>query len=129
MSKTLLTRKDVPKYVQEIVTRLCLTTDYTEQDLPGYTFKLYGKWRVGYENQLRGDCQKLIDWCRSYFADAYIVSEHFWMTDVPHESNGFAGDKHHKQKAYRQGYRNYIKIVITDPVANRFEKDKYYRGE
>lgn len=128
MSKTLLGTADVPQYIREIVARLRLTTDYTANDIPGYTFKLYGKWKVGYESQLRSDCQKLIEWCHRYYADAYMVSEHFWMTDVPNGSSGFSGDKYHKQKAYRQGYRNYMKIVITDPVANRFEKDNFYRG-
>ena len=36
MSKTLLTTADVPKYIKEIVARLKLTTDYAENDIPGY---------------------------------------------------------------------------------------------
>ena len=128
MSKTMLTQADVPKYIREIVSRLHQTTDYADNDLPGSTFKLYGKWTVGYANQLSSDCEKLLNWCKRWHADAYIVSEHFWMTDVPNTPGYFSpGNKWHRRKAYRDGFRNYIKVVITDPVAHRFEKDGYYR--
>ena len=129
MSKTMLTTADVPKYIKEIVSRLHLTTDYAESDIPGYTFKLYGKWKVGYKSQLQSDCEKLLAWCKRWYADAYVVSEHFWWTDVEKTPGGFPGDKWHKQKAFREGYRNYIKVIITDPVAHRFEKDGYYRED
>ena len=128
MSKTVLTVADVPKYIKEIVSRLRLTADYAEGDLPGYTFKLYGKHKVGYEEQLQGDCEKLLAWCKRWYADAYIVSEHFWYTDVP-EPYEHSSTRAHRQKAYRLRYRNYIKVIITDPVAHRFEKDGYYREE
>lgn len=126
MGKTCLTTADVPKYIREIVARLQLTTDYAENDIPGYTFKLYGKWKIGYESQLQSDCEKLLAWCKRYYADAYIVSNHFWHTDVP-APHDFRGDLAHQRRAYELGYRNYIKVVITDPVAHRFEKDNYYR--
>jgi len=126
MSKTILTTSDVPKYIKEIVPRLNQTTDYAENDLPGYTFKLYGRHKIGYEDQLTSDCEKLLAWCKRYYADAYIASEHFWRTDVP-APNRFGLDHAHKRRAYETGYRNYIKVVITDPVAHRFEKDGYYR--
>lgn len=128
MSRTLLTTADVPKYVREIVTRLHLTTTYAENDIPGYTFNLFGKYKIGYENQLQSDCEKLIAWCKRYYADAYVVSEHYWYTDVP-AANEYRGDRSHRRRAYEMGYRNYIKLVITDPVAHRFEKDGYYRKE
>lgn len=127
MSKTLILKEDVPQYIRDIVSRLHLTTDYAETDIPGYTFKLYGNWRVGYESQLQSDCEKLIAWCKRYYADAYVASTHFWWEDVPHSANSCGGDKWHKAKAYRDGYRNYIKVIIADPVAYRFEKDGYYR--
>lgn len=125
MSKTSLATADVPKYIREIVARLHLTTDYAGSDLAGYTFKLYGKWRVGYENQLESDCEKLIAWCKRYYADAYVAEKHFWYNEI--EMGPFAMLKQKMKKAYRIGYRNYIKVIITDPVAHRFEKDGYYR--
>lgn len=127
MSKTLLTTADVPQYIQGIVSRLRPTTDYVDGDLPGYTFKLYGKWKIGYESQLQSDCEKLVNWCKRYFADAYASTEHFWWAEIEKTPSGFIGDKAHKRKAYQAGFRNYIKVVITDPVAHRFEKDGYYR--
>ena len=126
MSKTMLTTADVPKYVKEIVPRLKLTTDYAENDLPGYTFKLYGKHKIGYEEQLMSDCEKLLNWCKRYYADACVASKHFWYTDVP-APHDFSGTRSHQRRAYELGYRNYIKVIITDPVAYRFEKDGYYR--
>lgn len=126
MSKTMLTTADVPKYIKEIVPRLRLTADYAEGDIPGYTFKLYGKHKIGYEDQLQSNCEKLLAWCKRWYADAYIASEHFWYTDVPAPTR-FPGDQSHRRRAYEMGYRNYIKVVITDPVAHRFEKDGYYR--
>lgn len=127
MSKTMLTTADVPKYIREIASRLRLTSDYSEGDLPGYTFKLYGKHKIGYEDQLSRDCEKLIEWCKRYYSDAHIVSEHFWWDAVEKLPYGLFADKAHRQKAYRAGVRNYIKIVITDPVAHRFKKDNFYR--
>ena len=126
MSKTMLTTADVPKYIKEIVTRLKPTTDYEENDLPGYTFKLYGKYKVGHENMLVNECAKLLNWCKRYCADAYVASNHFWYADVP-APHAFRGDLAHQRRAYELGYRNYIKVIITDPVAHRFEKDGYYR--
>lgn len=126
MNKTMLTTADVPKYIKEIVSRLHLTTDYAENDLPGYTFKLYGKHKVGYEDMLANECEKLLNWCKRWYADAYVASEHFWYTDVP-APHDFGCDRSHRRKAYELGHRNYIKVIITDPVAHRFEKDNYYR--
>lgn len=124
----LLTTADVPKYIREIVSRLRLSMDYAEGDNPGYTFKLYGKHKIGYEDQLVSDCEKLIKWCQSWYADAYIVSEHFWWNAVEQVPGGLFADKAHRRKAYRAGVRNYIKVVITDPVAHRFEKDGFYKN-
>ena len=56
-----------------------------------------------------------------------VVQEHFWIDDVAKPSGAFSGDKSHQRKAYREGFRNYISVVITDPVAYRFEKDNFYR--
>lgn len=127
MSKTMLMTDDVPKYIREIVSRLRLTTNYGQQDMPGYTFLLYGRHKVGYEDQLESDCEKLLNWCKRYYADAYITEKHFWWDDVPNPVDFGAGNKYQRRKAYRDGFRNYIKLVITDPVAYRFEKDNYYR--
>ena len=127
MSKTLLKTEDVPAYVREMVPYLRLTTNYKDGDIPGYTFELYGKYKIGYEDQLLVNCKKLIAWCRRYYAEAYIVSKHFWWSEVVPSCSDDFYTREHRRKAYRDGFRNHIKIVITDPVAHRFEKDGYYR--
>lgn len=129
MSKTLITTNDVPQYIRDIVKNLRLSVSEPEETaLPGYTFRLYGNHKVGYESQLSTNCEKLLDWCHRYYADAYVVQQHFWFDDVAKPGSSFAGgDKCHQRKAYREGFRNYISVVITDPVAYRFEKDGYYR--
>lgn len=127
MSKTLLTTADVPAYIREIVKRLRPVTDFQENDIPGYTFKLYGRYKLGYENQLKTDCEKLLAWCRRYYADAYVLSVHAWWKDVEPCGGDYRGTHSHKMKAYREGFQNHIKVVITDPVARRFEEDNYYK--
>ena len=129
MSKTLITTNDVPQYIRDIVKNLRLSVSEPEETaLPGYTFRLYGNHKVGYESQLSTTCEKLLAWCRRYYAEAYVVQQHFWFDDVAKPGSSFAGgDKCHQRKAYREGFRNYISVVITDPVAYRFEKDGYYR--
>lgn len=128
MSKTLITTADVPQYIRDIVKNLRPSVSEPEESaLPGYTFRLYGNHRVGYESQLDTNCEKLLDWCRRYYAEAYVVQRHFWFDDVAKPGGAFTGDKSHQRKAYREGFRNYISMVITDPVAYRFEKDGFYR--
>lgn len=127
MSKTLITTSDVPEYIRDIVKNLRLTTDYGEDDIPGYTFRLYGKYKIGYEGQLERNCEKLIAWCKRYYAGAYVISKHAWWKEVPVPGGALRGDITHRKKAYRDGFRNYIKLVITDPVARRFENDNFYR--
>lgn len=128
MSKTFITTNDVPQYIRDIVKNLRPSVfEPEEATLPGYTFRLYGNHRVGYESQLSTNCEKLLDWCRRYYADAYVVQRHFWIDDVEKPGGAYTGDKSHQRKAYRDGFRNYITVVITDPVAYRFEKDGFYR--
>lgn len=128
MSKTLITTNDVPQYIRDIVKNLRPSVSEPEETaLSGYTFRLYGSHKVGYESQLSTNCEKLLDWCRRYYADAYVVQRHFWFDDVAKPGGAYTGDKYHQRKAYREGFRNYIVVVITDPVAYRFEKDGYYR--
>lgn len=128
---SLLTTADVPKYIRGIASRLRETSPdrYTDDCVPGYTFDLYGKWKIGFENQLYSDCEKLLKWCQSWHAEAHVVSEHFWAAEVAMpQLYDVRGSRGHRQKAYREGYRNHIRIVITDPVAHRFERDGFYRN-
>lgn len=125
----LLTTADVPEYIRQIAKRLRPVSpeQYTEECVPGYTFDLYGQHKVGYESQLHAECEKLLKWANSWYADAHIVEERFWYQKVSLGEFEPFGGKTHQRRAYRQHYRNHIRIVITDPVAMRFENDGFYR--
>lgn len=129
----LLTREDVPKYIKEIVSHLQPVSGGEYADHPeyevGYTFRLYGKYKRGYENMITNDCEKLIKWANSWYADARVIEEHFWEKDCAVYSHGVYDYTRTMNAADRAHFRNYYVIVITDPVAHRFEKDGFYREE
>lgn len=127
----LLTTEDVPQYIKEIVKRLSpVQMEYSDADGNwwGYTFRLDAKWKCGYETQLESDCEKLLNWCRRWYAHAAVIKYMWWENEVStsteHESKGTYW---HRRKALREGFRNHVYVVISDPVAFRFEKDGYYR--
>lgn len=128
----LLTQNDVPQYIKEIVQRLCpVLIQFEDEDGNwwGYTFRLDAKWKCGYESQLQNDCKKLLKWCESWYAHAKLIKYMWWYNEVStsrkHELNG---TYQHQQKALREKWRNHAYLVISDPVANRFEKDNFYRA-
>ena len=126
MTTDLLTTEKVPQYIREIVSRLRYEPSHNPE--PGYTFNLYGKWKIGYEEQLKRDAEKLIAWAEKHYAESYIVKEHWWYEEVPLVNEyEFKGTKNHRARASKQGYRNHITLVITDPVARIFEKDGFYK--
>lgn len=127
----LLTQNDVPKYIKEIVKRLRpVQIEYVDRNGNwwGYTYRLDAKWKCGYESQLEKDCEKLIAWCESWYAYAKVIRYMWWSKEVAttHVYDD-RGTKYHKRKALREGWRNHVYLVISDPVANRFEKDLYYK--
>lgn len=134
----LLTSQDVPKYIKEIVSRLYELKgkelaeyyenhSYSTDDTPGYVFKLYGRRKIGAEIGSSQDVEKLIKWARSWYAEAELKEEHLWYNDVKHGEYDYRGTKTHKAKAYRENFRNYWILVISDPVCLRFERDNFYR--
>ena len=121
----LLTRQDVPKYIQNIVSRLQpVLVDFKDEDGDwwGYTFKLNAKWKCGYESQFLDDCTKLIRWCEGWYAHAKLIEYKLWYDEFGYMRAGI-------QRALKSGWRNHAYIVISDPVANRFEKDGFYRAQ
>lgn len=127
----LLTKNDVPQYIKEIVKRLHpVLMEYEDENGNwwGYVFRLNAKWKCGYETQLENDCEKLLKWCKSWYAHAKLINYKWWYnevnTSIEHE---FKGTHWHKKKALREGWRNHAFLVISDPVAGRFEKDGFYR--
>ena len=128
----LLTTQDVPQYIREIVSRLhpvLMEYEDEEGNWWGYTFRLDAKWKCGYESQLKSDCEKLLKWCKSWYAYAKVIRYAWWYTDVSTSTeHEYRGTKWHKAKALREGWRNHVYIVVSDPVAHRWEKDGYYRS-
>ena len=94
----------------------------------GYTFRLDAKWKCGYEPQLKNDCEKLLKWCESWQAHAKLINYMWWYNEVkPSNEYDFKCTRDHQRKALREGWRNHAYLVISDPVANRFEKDGFYK--
>lgn len=128
----LLTQNDVPQYIKEIVQRLHpVLMEFEDEDGNwwGYTFRLDAKWKCGYESQLQNDCEKLLKWCESWYAHAKVIRYGWWHNEVKTSGDYYPkGTKGHKRKALREGFRNHVYLVISDPVANRFEKDGFYKN-
>lgn len=127
----LLTRDDVPQYIRDIVKRLQpVLMEYEDEDGNwwGYIYRLDAKWKCGYESQLVSDCEKLVNWCSRWYAQAKVISYHWWHDEVekPKECD-MAGTYSHMRKAWRNGFINHAFLVISDPAALRFEKDRYYK--
>lgn len=123
----LLTSKDVPNYIRDIARRLepvmLSYQDKEGNEWFGYVFKLNAKWRCGYESQLEKDAERLVKWCKGWYAHSEIIKYRFWYDAFPHKVSG--DWKARKRKAWKCGFRNSVLLVISDPVAYRFEKDGY----
>lgn len=122
MSRELMSQTDIPKYIMELLPRLKPTVIEQENGIVGYTWRLYGLRKVGGIRTLQTEAEKLVKFAKRYYAESYIVKEHMYYDDVPYQQ--FKGTKWHIQKAHRDGFHNYITIVITDPVAKQLEKAK-----
>ena len=129
----LLTRDDVPQYIREIAQRLCpVLMEFEDEDGNwwGYTFRLDARWKCGYESQLKNDCEKLLKWCESWHAHVKLINYMWWYNEVSTSNeHDFEGTSWHRRKALRKGWRNHAYLVISDPVAHRFEKDGFYHNE
>ncbi len=115
MSRTNMDLSDLPKHIKEIIPRLHLSK--TKE----YTWELYGKHKCGYESQLENEAIELVNFAKRFYADAGIVKTHFWYEVY---SDNELSVKTRRNKAYQQGFHNYIELRITDPVARIFEKEK-----
>lgn len=126
-------KKYFPNYVMEMIPRLrCELPEREDIDNPiepwsyqagrvkgdmfGYGWRLYGKNRCGGEIGLMNEAKRLVKFAKRKYAEAYIVRPHFWNAKYNTRS-----------VAYKHGHRNYVYLVITDPVALRIEREK--KGE
>lgn len=128
----ILTSSDIPDYIKEIVKRLypvLVKFEDKEGNWWGYTFKLDAKWKCGYESQLKSDCEKLIKWCNGKHAYSTLIRHAWWYDSIEPPRGGCFGDRHHKRKALKEGWRNHSFLVISDPVAKLFEENTFFRNE
>ena len=146
----LLETKDVPKYIREIASRMRFSTpdeivkgvkrleeknsnldtppELTSSDwAPGYVFRVYGRRKLGAEIGSAKDIEKLIKWANSWGAACKVLEEHNWYEDCPRPNTWGYSPKSHKNKAYREGYRNYWIILLTDPVCRIFEINNFFK--
>lgn len=128
---TPLATDKVPKYIKEIAQRLTpKLMDYKDEENYswwGYTFELKAKWKCGYESQLEKDTEALLKWCKHRGAYAKLIKYAMWYNSVPVNDKLDRGSKYHLRKALKQGWHNKAYIVISDPIAQRFEKDNFYK--
>ena len=127
----ILTKGDVPKYVRKIAKRLKpIMYNYSDEEGSwwGYVFRLDAKWKVGYESQLQSDAERLVKWANGWHAHAKVV-KYVWWTDVGNPRDGERLGMSQRRKAWKSGFRNHAIIVLSDPVAYRFEKDGNYIKE
>jgi len=54
----------------------------------------------------------------------------WWHKEVPTpHAYDYKGTRQHYQKALRDGWKNHAYLVISDPVARRFEDGGFYKEE
>ena len=109
MKKNAITTDDVPMYVRDILKRSLLIPE-------PYRIKIYSRNKCGGEVGFQKEIERLIKWCKRWYAEAEIVEWGMWM-------------KYYKcrSSAFRAHHHNYVILDITDPVMHRFEKDNFYK--
>lgn len=100
----------VPKYVKNILYYSTLL------DEP-YRIKIKSKHKVGGERGFEKEINKLIDWCKRYYADASIIENGMWYKKYATAS-----------QAYSHGHHNYFILEVTDPVMLVWEKNNFYKN-
>ncbi len=105
MSRTLMTVDDVPKYVREILGRMYKAPiGVYKNEIVGYTFTVYGRFKTVYDGRLERDLKRLTAWAQRYYAESSIIATEF------------------KKRISKRGYVHYAIITITDPVCRILEK-------
>lgn len=95
----------IPKYIQEILTRVKNKYDYT--------FILKAKYQYGRNLTLEQDMKKLKEWAERYHAECTIKEEH----------------NDYRYRAERTAGKNmpYFIFELTDPVCQQLEKAGYLK--
>lgn len=100
----------IPSYIKKILQRSQLLNE-------PYKIKIYGNNKVGGEKGFIKEIEKLIDWCKRYYAEAIITENGMWYKKYATAS-----------QAYSHGHHNYFILEVTDPVMLKWEKDNFYKN-
>lgn len=102
----------LPKYVSEMIANRRIvpaTIDEQAENMEdyGYTFRLYRLNNHQWPKTLEEEAARLCAWAKREYAEARVARS-VWFSD-----------KEHRKPYYR---RDYVLVVITDPVALWLEK-------
>jgi hypothetical protein len=105
MSRVLMTIDDVPKYVRGILNRMYKTpVGVYKDEIVGYTFTVYGRFKTVYDGRLERDLERLTAWARRFHAESNVITTEF------------------NKRIGKKGYVHFAIITITDPVCRILEK-------
>lgn len=117
-----LTPNNLPKYVKNMLPRLSESRNYDLPNyIPGYTWELTGKWKLGYSSQLLSEAEMLIAYSNRMCG---FAKDEDGNCAIIHQSLPGDSDKSTVAKSRRNGERNKVTLVIYDPVARCIEKAK-----
>lgn len=116
----ILSPSRLSKYVKEMLPRLKPCNNYDLPNMvPGYTWVLRGKHKIGYGSQLVSEAEHLVDYANR---QAHLSGDDEDKSGIIEMY--FPGNLHGERKAYRNHLRNKITMVIYDPVARILEMAK-----
>lgn len=106
-----------PKYIQQIIDdrRLQLAPGWEHDEYcVGYYFRLYRNTNGQYLHNLEREAAKIAAWAEREYAESKVVKTVTFST------------KEHRKPYYK---RDYVLLLITDPVALKIEKDNRRSGK
>lgn len=118
----ILSPSRLPKYVKEMLPRLKPCNNYDLPNMvPGYTWVLRGKHKIGYSSQLVSEAEHLVDYANR---QGHLSSDDEEKSCIIEMYFPGGGTRQGERKAYRNHLRNKITMVIYDPVARILEMAK-----
>lgn len=105
----------IPGYIRQIMSddRLHLAPGYEHEPYAiGYYFRLYRKNNIQHISSLEAEAARIASWAERNYAESSIVRTVYFS------------DKEHRKPYYK---RDYVLMIITDPVALKLEKEGIQR--
>lgn len=118
----ILSPSKLSKYIKDMLPRLSLCNNYDLPNMvPGYTWELRGKHKIGYSSQLISEAERLVDYANRQGYRSAEDEDKSGIIEM-HFPGGLT--RQSEQRAYRNHLRNKITMVIYDPVARILEMAK-----